>query len=142
MTQSTGKTSLAADQTVAKKTRTAAAAKQADKTAVKVKGEAKAEEARKASARKTAKKTAGSDDAALEKIGKKRWSKRMHKIIELFATVVNYDILYIGGGNSEHVRPPLPENVRLVSNSAGITGGARLWEARMDEVFSRHRPFG
>ncbi|OWT55194.1 RNA polymerase sigma factor RpoD [Candidimonas nitroreducens] len=68
MTQSTGKTSLAADNAAAKKTRTAAAAAPADKTAVKVKGEAKAAEARKAPARKTAKKAAGSDDAALDKI--------------------------------------------------------------------------
>ncbi|MBV6307017.1 RNA polymerase sigma factor RpoD [Candidimonas humi] len=68
MTQSTGKTSLAADKAAAKKARTAAAAAQADKTAVKVKGEAKAEQAKKAPARKTAKKAVGSDDAALEKI--------------------------------------------------------------------------
>jgi len=38
--------------------------------------------------------------AALEKIGKKRWNKRMHEVVEIMATVVNYDALYIGAATS------------------------------------------
>jgi polyphosphate glucokinase len=80
-------------------------------------------------------------NAALKAIGKKRWSKRMHKIIDVLATVVNYDTLYIGGGNARHIKAPVPANVRLVPNSAGITGGIRLWDERMNESFSQRPPF-
>ena len=81
-------------------------------------------------------------NAALERIGKKRWNKRMRKVIEIMATVVNYDVLYIGGGNARHIKAPLPSNVQLVANSTGITGGVRLWDTRMDETFSEPPPFG
>jgi polyphosphate glucokinase len=74
-------------------------------------------------------------NAALEKIGKKHWRRRMQEVIEIMTKVVNYDMLYIGGGNARHVRTPLPPHVRLVANSAGITGGVRLWDSRMDETF-------
>jgi polyphosphate glucokinase len=80
-------------------------------------------------------------NAALKAIGKKRWSKRMHKVIKLLATVVNYDVLYIGGGNARHIKDPRPENVKLVPNTAGITGGIRLWDERMNEAFSQRPPF-
>ncbi len=80
-------------------------------------------------------------NAALQKLGKKHWSRRMLKVVEIMATVVNYDILYIGGGNSRHINVPLPPNVRLVPNSAGITGGTRLWDARMEEAFSDRPAF-
>jgi hypothetical protein len=29
----------------------------------------------------------------------------------------------------------VPAHVRIVSNTAGITGGIRLWEAEIDELF-------
>ena len=44
-------------------------------------------------------------------------------------------MLYIGGGNSRHVQGELPENVRIVSNEAGITGGIRLWDVKLDAMF-------
>jgi polyphosphate glucokinase len=81
-------------------------------------------------------------NGALEKVGKKRWNRRMLKVVEIMRTVVNYDLLYIGGGNARHIEVSLPWNVQLVANSAGITGGIRLWEARMDETFSERPPFG
>lgn len=74
--------------------------------------------------------------AALEAIGKKRWGKRLRRVISLLETVVRYDVLYLGGGNARLLAPPLPANVRIVSNDAGITGGVRLWEKRMDPVFA------
>jgi polyphosphate glucokinase len=42
----------------------------------------------------------------------------------------------IGGGNAELIEPPLPANVKIVSNTAGITGGVRLWDGRMDHAFA------
>ena len=64
---------------------------------------------------------------ALAQVGKKRWNKRVHKVIGILDSLIHYDTLYIGGGNSAKVQAPLPANVKLVSNEAGITGGIALW---------------
>jgi polyphosphate glucokinase len=66
-------------------------------------------------------------DAALERIGKKRWNKRVERAIEALRTLTNFDALYIGGGNGRHVRLKLPTDVRLVGNDCGMKGGAALW---------------
>jgi predicted TIM-barrel fold metal-dependent hydrolase/predicted NBD/HSP70 family sugar kinase len=65
--------------------------------------------------------------AALEKIGKKKWNKRVERIIGILRTVVNFDHLYIGGGNSKAVKFELPADVSLVSNMDGLLGGIALW---------------
>ncbi len=64
---------------------------------------------------------------ALQKVGRKRWNKRVRKVIATLESLIHYDRIYIGGGNSEKVEPPLPANATLVSNDAGITGGIALW---------------
>jgi polyphosphate glucokinase len=66
-------------------------------------------------------------DAARKKAGKKRWNKRVANVIAILQTLLNYDHLYIGGGNSRHVTLKLPKTVSLVSNDAGIEGGGLLW---------------
>ena len=73
-------------------------------------------------------------NAAFEKIGKKRWNKRVERVIATIRALTHFDRLYIGGGNSKHVTLSLPTSVRLVSNEAGIDGGARLWS----ETKGRH----
>ncbi|MDX7951882.1 ROK family protein [Lichenihabitans sp. Uapishka_5] len=65
---------------------------------------------------------------ALEKIGKKRWNKRVRKVIAILESLVHYDHLYIGGGNASHIEGTLPDHVSLVSNDAGMTGGIALWQ--------------
>ena len=72
----------------------------------------------------------------LKKHGKKRWNKRVRKIIKILETVVNYDMLYIGGGNARLIESPLPDNVKTVSNQDGITGGVKVWDKRMDQTFT------
>lgn len=67
-------------------------------------------------------------EAALEKIGEKEWNKRMKKVLLILKTVFNYDHLYLGGGNTVHLKIPLAKNISLVSNVDGIHGGARLWD--------------
>lgn len=69
-------------------------------------------------------------DAARMKAGNKRWNKRVEKIIGILASLVNYDKLWIGGGNAARLTFKLPDNVKVVSNDAGIEGGARLWHPR------------
>jgi polyphosphate glucokinase len=79
--------------------------------------------------------------AALEAVGRRHWNRRIRKIIAILETVVTYDALYIGGGNARLIRPPLPANVEIVANTAGITGGVRLWDKRMDHAFAEQTAF-
>ncbi|MDE1180204.1 ROK family protein [Paraburkholderia sp.] len=69
-------------------------------------------------------------DAAREKAGNKKWNRRVGKIIGILASLVNYDKLWIGGGNAARLTIDLPPNVAIVSNDAGIEGGAKLWHPR------------
>lgn len=66
-------------------------------------------------------------EAALQKVGEKKWNRRMEKVLQTFRTVINYDKLYISGGNAKKLNFPLDANVKIVSNKDGIRGGARLW---------------
>ncbi|WP_434113178.1 ROK family protein [Paraburkholderia caffeinilytica] len=69
-------------------------------------------------------------DAARAKAGNKRWNRRVEKIIGILDSLVNYDKLWIGGGNAARLTFKLPANVATVSNDAGIEGGARLWHPK------------
>jgi len=68
-------------------------------------------------------------DAALKEVGRKKWNRRVLKVIAVLRTLLNYDKLHIGGGNARHLTLRLPANVRIESNDAGIEGGAALWRA-------------
>lgn len=67
-------------------------------------------------------------DAELARIGKKRWKKRIQRIISTLERILNYDVLYIGGGNARYLPLNLPDNVRVFENVQGLTGGARMWD--------------
>ena len=76
-------------------------------------------------------------DKALKKMGAKKWNRRLFKAIETLDRVLNFDYLYIGGGNSKKVRTPLPEKVALVSNAAGLLGGIAFWKFEADDPMNR-----
>jgi polyphosphate glucokinase len=67
-------------------------------------------------------------DAQLKEHGKQKWSKRVGEMVELLSAIFNYDRLHIGGGNAEHIKIDLPDNVSLFDNVDGMTGGIRLWD--------------
>ena len=67
-------------------------------------------------------------DKARRALGAKKWSRRVAKTIDIVHSLLHYDLLYLGGGNALHFVLPLPHNVRLASNDAGITGGIHLWD--------------
>jgi polyphosphate glucokinase len=67
-------------------------------------------------------------EAALKRIGASKWRKRVREAISNFAVLLNYDHLYIGGGNSKLLAGHLPRSVTIVDNLAGILGGIKLWE--------------
>ena len=66
-------------------------------------------------------------NAAREKKGRKAWSKRVAKVIEILRVVVRFDHLYLGGGNAKDIAFSLPPDVTIVPNTDGLTGGIRLW---------------
>lgn len=65
--------------------------------------------------------------ATLDKVGQKKWNRRLEKAIASLQRLFNYDYLYIGGGNAKKVTLDLLPNVKIVSNEAGLRGGIGLW---------------
>jgi polyphosphate glucokinase len=64
---------------------------------------------------------------ALAKVGKKKWNKRVRKVIEQVLPIWNPHKLYLGGGNAKHLKIELPDNVTTTQNIAGLLGGIALW---------------
>jgi len=67
-------------------------------------------------------------DDALHRKGVKKWSRRVHKTITILRSLVHYDVLHVGGGNASKIADP-PDDVKIGSNQAGLTGGIRLWDS-------------
>ena len=73
--------------------------------------------------------------AALLAVGEDAWNRRVAEAVTAVGDLICCDVLYIGGGNARKIAFVLPEHARIVSNTAGITGGVRLWEPDLDELF-------
>jgi polyphosphate glucokinase len=68
-------------------------------------------------------------DAALHRIGTRRWKRRVRQVVDQLGPIFNFRKLYLGGGNARHlVTDDLPDNVVVVDNVAGMLGGVRLWD--------------
>src|SRR6202163_4876749 len=52
-------------------------------------------------------------NAARDKAGNKRWNRRVEKIIGILSSLVNYDRLWIGGGNAANLNFELPGNGKV-----------------------------
>lgn len=75
-------------------------------------------------------------NAALKHEGEEKWKRRVRRVIEQLHVLTDYDALLIGGGNAKLIDWELPAGVQVVSNDAGILGGVRLWDAKLDEAFN------
>lgn len=64
---------------------------------------------------------------ALKKHGRRKWNKRVARVIGQVLPIFNPRMLYLGGGNSRLLDLELPRNVRIVPNLAGLLGGIALW---------------
>jgi polyphosphate glucokinase len=65
---------------------------------------------------------------ALERVGKKKWNRRVARVVAQVEPIFNPQFLYLGGGNAKHLKLELPPHVRIVSNQAGLLGGIALWK--------------
>ena len=81
-------------------------------------------------------------NAARQKKGKKAWSKRVAKVIEILRVVVRFDHLYLGGGNAKDITFRLPPDVTIVPNTDGLTGGIRLWHEHPESAVTFEPPLG
>ena len=65
---------------------------------------------------------------ALKKVGKKRWNKRVTRVLETVQPIFNPTRIYLGGGNAKKLSIKLPKNVTVTQNVAGLLGGIALWK--------------
>jgi polyphosphate glucokinase len=68
-------------------------------------------------------------NAVRKEIGNERWIVRVLQAIDAFDAFLYFDALHIGGGNAKYLSEiQLPPKARIVSNTAGLLGGARIWD--------------
>ena len=65
---------------------------------------------------------------ALKQAGKKRWNRRVQRVIKILHALCEFDTIYLGGGNSRHLTCKSGARLKIISNEDGILGGFRLWE--------------
>lgn len=65
------------------------------------------------------------------RLGDAFWSRRVRTMVDALRPVFVWDRLYLGGGNSGHIRAGqltrMGGDVVVVANTAGIVGGVRAW---------------
>ena len=70
-------------------------------------------------------------NARRKQIGDHHWQREVVKAIRAFDAFLYFDHCYVGGGNATRMKGiRLPEHCTLVSNTAGLTGGVKLWSSR------------
>jgi polyphosphate glucokinase len=66
-------------------------------------------------------------NAARKSVRHEKWQNRVLKAVDNLRRMTHFDHLYIGGGNAKKLDCKLPPDVTIVDNSAGLSGGVRLW---------------
>lgn len=64
---------------------------------------------------------------ALERVGRRRWERRVHRLVALFSAAFVCETVVLGGGNAKRLKT-LPPNAVLGDNDNAFIGGFRLWE--------------
>jgi polyphosphate glucokinase len=63
----------------------------------------------------------------LERLGKRKWRKRVWDVVARMVAALEPDDVVIGGGNAKKLKE-LPPGCRLGDNADAFLGGFRLWE--------------
>lgn len=63
----------------------------------------------------------------LERLGRKKWEKRVHVIVQRFIAALLLNDVVLGGGNAKKLKV-LPEGCRRGDNANALAGGFLLWE--------------
>jgi polyphosphate glucokinase len=67
-------------------------------------------------------------NAARRRGGSRKWNRRVKRAIAQIRDLVNFDHLYVGGGNAKKIDFKPGADVTIVPNTAGMAGGAGLWK--------------
>ena len=66
------------------------------------------------------------------RLGDAHWSRRVRRVVDALRPMYLWDRLYRGGGNSRRITAAqlarIGDDVVVVPNEAGMTGGARCWD--------------
>jgi predicted NBD/HSP70 family sugar kinase len=65
-------------------------------------------------------------EAGRRRLGPKKWSRNVAKIVEQLRTALEADYVVLGGGNARKLKM-LPKGARLGNNDFAFTGGFRMW---------------
>jgi polyphosphate glucokinase len=64
----------------------------------------------------------------LERLGRKKWEKRVRDVVDRLREALQVDYVVIGGGNVAKLEK-LPQGARRGKNDKAFLGGFRLWES-------------
>jgi len=73
--------------------------------------------------------------AGLERLGKKKWRRRVADVVKQLSTALEADYVVLGGGNARLLKK-LPPGSRLGDNENAFRGGYRLWAKSQDQIKS------
>jgi predicted NBD/HSP70 family sugar kinase len=62
-----------------------------------------------------------------ERLGLKKWQRRVEVVVSRFVSVLQLDDVVLGGGNAKKLMK-LPQGCRMGDNANAFLGGFRLWE--------------
>lgn len=74
--------------------------------------------------------------AAFVTEGAERWNERARYVLRAVRELVHFDRLYVGGGNARRIEFALAQDELVIPMTAGITGGARVWDEAQASLFS------
>ena len=68
------------------------------------------------------------------RMGNQLWSRRVKSLIQELYPMIVWDKLYIGGGNAQRISKSALKSfdykVKIIPNSAGVSGGVKAWDLR------------
>jgi polyphosphate glucokinase len=71
-------------------------------------------------------------EQARRRLGNQLWSRRVKSLIQELYPMIIWDKLYIGGGNAQRISKlalkSFDYKVKIIPNSAGVTGGVKAWD--------------
>jgi polyphosphate glucokinase len=65
----------------------------------------------------------------LERLGRRRWTRHVHRVVALLAAALGADYVVLGGGQTKKLRS-LPPGTRIGDNRHAVLGGLKLWAER------------
>ena len=76
-------------------------------------------------------------ERGLERLGKKRWRKRVHDVVDTLIKATEPTDVVIGGGNVKKLKD-LPPRTRAGDNDNAFAGGYRLWTGEKEVQPASH----